>query len=196
MSATADRLRPPRLPGGRLADPALLGLLAASAAALWLAADAGVSGPGAVPDTVRGALAALVLFAVCGYAPARVLTPERAAGHLALLVLPFGAAASGFALTALGFLRVPFDVSLPVVLVAGAGLAVFTRWRLGPAPALDRSGRRGLFLAVWVALLVAAVALVPTMRNGYATVVRSERRRRAGGGRGGAAAGGAPDRGP
>ena len=151
------------------------GLLAASATALWLAADAGVKGPAAVPDTLRGAFAAAGLFALCGYAPARVLTPRALSPYLALLVLPFGAASSAFALTVLGFLQVPLEASLPIVLAAGAVSALLVRWR-GGSVAVDASAAAGspgvrLLLPAYVALLVVAVALIPTMRNGYATVV-------------------------
>jgi len=153
------------------------GLAGASVIALWLAADAGVKGPAAVPDTLRALLAALVLFGVCGYAPARLLTPPAMRGHLVLLMPLFGSAVSAFALTTLGFLHVGLDISVAVVLVVGVASGALVRWRHGPAraseAALEEAGPVGL--RVWwpafAAALVVAVALIPTMRNGYATVV-------------------------
>ena len=151
--------------------------LVASAAALVLAADAGVAGPAAVPESVRTMAAFVVLCAVCGYAPARLLLPPSMLAHLGLFVLPFGAGCAGLALTMLGFAAVPFEVSLPVVLAVGAVSALAVRLRAGPAeppPAeLERAGSRlvRLVLPGWIALLAVAIALIPTFRSGIATVI-------------------------
>jgi hypothetical protein len=87
--------------------------------------------------------------------------------HLLLFVPAFGAACSGFLLTMLGFAYVPFDVSLWVVV--GLGLA--------SAIAVGRSERRAgpaslrVWLPLFIAALIAAVALIPMFRTGTATVI-------------------------
>ncbi len=171
-SATASRIRHPSP-----VSPAVVALAGFSAIALWLAADAGVHGPAAVPDTLRALLAAFALFTACGYAPARLLTPRAMRGYLILLVPLFGAAVSAFALTTLGFLHVPLDVSTAFVLASGIASAALVRLRHGPAraPAAALAEAGSVGMRVWwpayVAALVIAVALIPTMRHGYVTVV-------------------------
>ncbi|HEV7460374.1 MAG TPA: hypothetical protein VGN78_07555, partial [Solirubrobacteraceae bacterium] len=77
-----------------------------------------------------------------------------------------GACASGLALTVLGFLAVPFKVSLALVLVAGAALALFVWRRTDRVPA----ARGDLAWAGWIAVLLACLALVPMFSLGYLTV--------------------------
>ena len=151
--------------------------LGAALVALLLAIDAGVAGPAAVPPVVRTLAAFVALGVVCGYAPARLLLPESMLPHLALFVLPFGVGCSGLALTVLGFAGVPFDVSLPIVLGAGAAAAAAVRLRFGapkpPAADVERAGGPAvrLLLPVWIAALSVAIALIPTFRSGIATVI-------------------------
>ena len=139
----------------------------AALAALWIAGDAGVEGPGALPKVARALAASLFLLGVCGFPLARVLVPESFATWRPLLVLPLGAVGCALALTGLGFAAVPFEVSLPLVVVAGvvASALALRRPAAGrPAPLLQLLG-----LAA-VAALVVALALVPTFRSGIATV--------------------------
>src|SRR4051812_20375785 len=145
-----------------------LGLRAGAAAiARGAAVDAGVAGPGAVPAVARTAVATLGLFAVCGYGPARLLAP--ASLRAGLFVLPAGAACSTLALTVLGLLHVPLIASLVVVLAAGAALGVLALRRpRAPGPPGDRLVRLGVPLAL--APLIAAMALLPSFRAGFATV--------------------------
>ena len=120
----------------------------------------------AVPDVVRAAAGTVLLFGVCGFGVARLLLPPALAVRWPLWVLPTGACAAGLALTVLGFLAVPFTISLVLVLAAGAGLSVFA-WRTTPRAA-GAGGETAL--ATWIAVLLACVALVPLFSLGYATV--------------------------
>src|SRR4051812_39740487 len=95
----------------------LAALGAASLAAGVVAADAGVAGGSAVPGVFRVAIATVALFAVCGYAPAVLLTPASLAAWWPALVLPTGAVVSGLALTLLGFAAVPFHFALGATLL-------------------------------------------------------------------------------
>lgn len=106
-----------------------------------------------------------------GLGPTRLLLPAGLRAHEALWVLPVGACATGLAMTVLGFLAVPFDVNLALVLLAGAVLAVIALRRRpvsGRAAALAQG--RAAAWPVWIAALVVAVALVPLFRAGFATV--------------------------
>jgi hypothetical protein len=149
---------------------------AGAVVALALARNAGVQGPSAVPDVLRTAVAAIVFFAICGYAPARVLTPARLAADWPLLVLPMGAIAGSLALTVLGFFFVPFFVSLPLVLVAAVVLGFRAhrnpaqRGERGQTPFVPDMGRSPVPAIFAVAALIAALALIPTFRSGLATV--------------------------
>jgi hypothetical protein len=142
-------------------------LAVAAAGALGLAADAYVKGVGAVDEVTRALLAAALLFAVCGYALARLLLPHSLGEWWPLFVLPLGAAASGLALTALGFAAVPFKVALGVTVAAGMVSAAAAARRAPPAPAANR---RQLLSVGAACLLIFAVALIPTFRSGFATV--------------------------
>ena len=137
--------------------------------AAYLAHDAGVGGVAAVDDVARALLATLVLFSVCGYALARLLLPESLGEWRALFILPLGAAASGLALTLLGFAAVPFKVALAVTLAAGAASALYAQRAIAP-PRLRADARRQLLSVAAAAALIAAVALIPTFRSGFATV--------------------------
>ena len=160
-------------------------------AALRLAIDLGVIGRGAVAPLARAGAATVALFLVTGLGLTRLLLPEGLRAHEAFWVLPVGACATGLAMTVLGFLAVPFNVNLALVLLAGAVLAVVALRRRplgggagggasggGPAGGGAAGGRWSGALAqgraaawpVWIAVLVVAVALVPLFRAGFATV--------------------------
>jgi hypothetical protein len=149
------------------------GLAAAAAvalAALLLAGDAGVKSAGAVPDAVRAGAALLAVALVAGYAPTRLLLPRGMEPHFWLLVPLVGCATGGLALTLLGFVAVPWAVSLPLMLVAGLAAAVLARVRLGP---VDAGGEARATALVWPALLavvLVALALIPMFRDDLATV--------------------------
>jgi hypothetical protein len=158
-----------REPGAPGAGRGLKAAAAALALAVAEALLARVAGVGAVPAVLRTALAALVLFGVAGYAPAVALLPAAWREQRALFVLPLGAACAALELALLGLLRVPMPAALAVVLAAGgaAGLVAARREGTGrrrPRPTL-RAG-----LPLLVAVLVAAIALLPVFRSGYATV--------------------------
>jgi hypothetical protein len=151
-------------------------LLAAATGLLALAAwehfefHAGASR--AAADGLRAGAATAVLFAVCGYGAALLMTPRELWPHRHLLVLPLGAAVSAVALGALGIAHVPFGVSLPVVLVAGAVVAALAHRRRET----DREAGAGSLGArlgwpLLLAAVVAVVALSPVWRTGFGTVV-------------------------
>lgn len=144
------------------------GLGLAGLGAIWEAKQAGVGGPSAVYDVTRAAVGTLFVFGLCGWALARALVPERLQPYRLLFVLPSGAVASGLALTLLGFAAVPFHVSLAIVLV-GAALSAYAVHRRYPRPPPHADGVVLGALAV-VAVLVTAIALLPTFRAGVATV--------------------------
>jgi hypothetical protein len=110
-----------------------------------------------VPDTLRALAATVVVFAVGGFGLVRLLLPRALRAYELLWVLPTGGCAVGLALTLLGFAHLPYAVSMVVVGVAGAGLAVYAVRRNG-IPELDLARLRG---PVLVAALVTYVALVP-----------------------------------
>ena len=142
-------------------------LAAAAIAALVIARDAGVEGPAALPEVLQALGGSLALLLVCGFPLARVLVPESMARWRALLVLPLGAVGSALALTLLGFAAVPFEVSLPILLVGAAVASVFTARRPvpgGPPPVAQ------LAALAAVGALIVALALVPTFRSGFLTV--------------------------
>lgn len=154
----------------------------ATLAAIMLGLDRG-GGPGAVPsfsampDVLRAGAAAVLLFGVSGYAPARLLVPASMQPHLPLLIVPIGAAASSLALTLLGVFAVPLPFSLAVVLLAGAGSAVLLHRRRGggPAPraAYERAGGLGLRL-LWpaaIAVVLAALIASPQLQTGSLATV-------------------------
>ncbi len=156
MSATRSR--------GWLVAAAGLGLVAL---VVWEHHEFSAGASRAVGDALRGALACGVLYGLTGYAAARLLVPDRLRPHALLLAFPLGAALSAIALAALGLVHVPFGVSLPLVLAAGAIAAVAVRVRRGPWSGAA-AGAAG---PAYVAIVVAVVALSPVWRTGFATVV-------------------------
>ncbi len=146
----------------------VVALGAGTIAALVLAANAGVKGVAAVPDVLRAAIATVAFFGVCGYAAALRWTPPALYPVRALLVLPVGAVAGPMALTLLGFALVPFPVSLPLTLTAFAVWGIAEHRKRTPQPAGGVAWPQLAVIAV--AVLIAAVALIPTFRSGVATV--------------------------
>lgn len=144
-------------------------LLAAGGLVYWQAALAGVDGSGTYAffrPVGRAGLSVLALFGLCGYGPTALLAPPAWRRHALLLTLPVGAACSTLALTLLGVAHVPFDVSLAVVLGAGAAITVCALVR-GPRVRPDW----GLTaLGLGAAFVVGVLAMMPAMRAGFPTV--------------------------
>lgn len=152
---------------------ALAVVLAAAWVAIYQARIGGVKGKegsGAVPDVLLTLGMCAVLFGVCGYGAARLLLPQAWRAHFWLLVGPVGAATSTLSLTILGLAHVPLKASLAIVLASFAvlDLAAWRRARPLGQPPGDRVVAVGAPLAL--ALLVAAISLVPVFRAGFATV--------------------------
>jgi hypothetical protein len=167
---------PPRQPGvhqpgdgagtrtpGRRAQAALALLVAALA--IDLAARNGVVGWSALPELLAVSVAAVGLFAVGGLGLTRLLLPSDQRRHELLWVVPIGACAVALALTVLGFARVPFKVSLAIVIAVGVVGAV-AAYRRRPGVPVVRC-------AVWpayLAVIITAIALIPLFRAGFVTV--------------------------
>lgn len=171
--ATRQGLAPPRPALKRCSGRAgWAAAVLAGALALYLAHDAGVRTVAAVPDVARGLGAALVLFAVSGYAVARLLLPASMRADLALFVLPIGAMTSALTLTALGFLGVPLPISLALLLAAGVAAIPLAHRRAPPRrswpPRLEAAR---LLWPAYVAALVVGLALIPMLRAGFATTM-------------------------
>src|SRR5438552_5621076 len=170
-AATQSRLRLRARPLDRDALLWIGALALAAIAALAVARNAGVHGPSAAPDVFRAGIAAVAFFGACGYAPARLLTPAPLARDWPLLVLPLGAICGALALTLLGFVFVPFAVSLPLVVAAALVADVLVHRQVGvPAASRAAAARAPLAAVAVVVVLIAALALVPTFRSGVATV--------------------------
>ena len=169
--ATLTKGSDPYLRVGRGGLGWIAALAAGAVVAAIVAKNAGVAGPSAAPDVLRAAVAAIGFFALCGYAPARVLTPRAVGADWPLLVLPLGAVCGSLALTLLGFMFIPFFVSLPLVVVAAIVAAVLAHRRVpAPQPAPGSPSRAPWLALLGVAALIAALSLVPTFRTGVATV--------------------------
>jgi hypothetical protein len=112
----------------------------------------------ALPDTIRALAATLVVFGVCGFGLVRLMLPDILRRYEALWVLPTGACAAGLTMTLLGFAAVPYHVSLALVLLAGAGLAVYA---VRHRTAGTRVEKGALAWPVYLSLVVVAVSLIP-----------------------------------
>ncbi len=165
-------------PGGRTWPIAVALAGAAVTFGLRLGGPGGAPSFSEVPNVLRAGGAAALLFGACGYAPARLLLGARLRAHLALLVLPIGAAVSSIALTLLGVFRVPLGASLAAVILGGivAAVVLHARGVAGP-PATAESeaaGPRSLRL-LWpaaIALVMAAMIASPQLRaDSLATVL-------------------------
>lgn len=124
---------------------------------------------GAIHPAERITLASLGLFGLSGFGIARLALPARLRGHELLWILPCGACASALLLTALGFAAVPFKVSLGVVIALGALVDIYALRSRGLS--FRGSSVSGLGWAVYVAALIAFVALIPLLRANFATVI-------------------------
>ncbi len=117
-----------------------------------------------------------MLFAVVGFAPTRLLLPPGLRSHELLWILPVGAVATALELALLVYAFVPFDAALAIVLLASAALGVWA-WRRDPGLPAARSAPvapaswRTLLVPLYLAALIAAIALVPMFRGGFVTVI-------------------------
>jgi hypothetical protein len=119
----------------------------------------------ALPELLAVAVAAVGLFAVGGLGLTRWLLPAEYRRYELVWVLPVGACAVALALTVLGFARVPFKVSLSIVIALGVLAAVAAYRRRPGAPAV-----RPFVWPAYVGVLLAAVSLIPLFRAGFVTV--------------------------
>jgi hypothetical protein len=175
-------------PGGRAGPPtprplnvrrdrvlAWLGLAGAAALSLGLASYAGVVGRGGLGGALHVTAAIVVLFAIVGFGPTRLLLPARLRRHEAIWILPVGAVATALEMALLAYGRVPFDASLAAVLVLSVALGVLA-WRRDPglqarsAPANSASWRT-IAVPLVLAALLGAIALLPMFRGGFVTVI-------------------------
>jgi hypothetical protein len=130
-----------------------------------------------VPGILRGTVASLVLFVVCGDAIAYALIPARWRAVRPVFALAFGAAAGALVLMAFGVAHVPLHVSLWVTLALGLAASVTVR-RCGWCPAGDPASeaenagtaRRERFAWIAVLLVLWLVALIPLARTGADTI--------------------------
>lgn len=113
----------------------------------------------AFPDTLRVAVATLVVFGAAGLGLVRLLLPAPLRRYELLWVLPVGGCATGLALTVLGFAAVPFAGSLAAVIVAGLALSAYAVRTRG-WPSFDLGP---LAWPLLLAFVVAVVALVPML---------------------------------
>ncbi len=141
-----------------------------------LADNAGVVGVGGVLDAAHVVIVCVALFAITGFGPVALWLPARLRRHEPLWVLPAGAIATALELGALGYLYVPFDIALAVVLAGNAALSVYA-WRRKRGPAALRAASaaspswRMLAVPLVLAVLIGAIALLPMFRSGIATVI-------------------------
>jgi hypothetical protein len=152
---------------------AALAALGMAGLALWLARDAGVAGPGAIPDAARGLAAAVAFWGLGGYALARTCLPAALAPWWPLLAVPIGACSTSLAMTILGFAAMPFVANVAIVAAASAAAAYWTHRRVpgGIHPGTLEPAWLRLGMPTYLAVLVVAIALLPVFRTGYVTVV-------------------------
>ena len=124
-------------------------------------------GVGAVGPLLRVAASSVLLLGVCGFGLTRLLLPGALRRHETLWVLPVGACALALGMTVLGFAFVPFRVSLAACVLAALATAVLAARRRPVAP---RRYLAGIAWPAYVGVLIAAIALVPLFRAGFATV--------------------------
>lgn len=138
--------------------------------AIDLADDAGVVGVAALVPLAKGGVATVALFGVGGLGLTRLLLPEGLRRHEGLWVLPVGACAVGLEMTVLGFLGVPFMANVVVIVLVGTVLAGLALQRRPVTRAGLVGGAGETSLALWLGLVVCAIALIPLFRAGFATV--------------------------
>lgn len=112
--------------------------------------------------------ASCLLFGVVGFGITRLCLPHALRRHELLWILPVGAAAVAFAMTPLGYLRIPFAVNLAIVAAAGVALSLVA-WRREGLPARPEPRSHGW--PAYLGLLLLATALVPLFRSGFLTVI-------------------------
>ena len=155
---------------------AWLAIVFASISALGLAKIVGVVGKGGVAEVAHVLAVIVVLFGVAGFGPTRLLLPDSLRRHELLWVLPIGAVAISLELTALSYAGLPFDVGLGLAGLVSVALAIYG-WRRDPGLRVARSAQLGaaswrtLLIALYVALLIALIALLPLFRGGFVTVI-------------------------
>ena len=122
----------------------------------------------AVDDVAIVGGAAVALFALAGFGLTRLLLPGELRAHELVWILPVGACALACELAALGYARVPFEVSLPLACAGNAALAAYAvRTRGLP----ERPRLEEVAWPLWIALLAACLALVPLFRAGELVVI-------------------------
>lgn len=127
-----------------------------------------MAGPGALQESARVVGASLAVLTLSGLALVRVALPGELRGHEWLWVPATGACVLALALGALGYAAVPYPIALGLVLAAGAASSVLALRRHGLPAARPL---RPLAWPVLLASLAIAVALVPMLRSGFATVI-------------------------
>lgn len=137
--------------------------------ALVLALLTGARRLGALPDLLRGSVAALVLFGVSGDALAVRLCPPALQPVRPVLALALGMAAGPLALTVLGILHIPLAVTLPLVLVAGLAASWWVR-RRGGREAVAPLDVHVLVATAAVGVLLGCVVLIPMWGSGVVSV--------------------------
>jgi hypothetical protein len=153
----------------RLLDGVLL--LAAGLLALAIAAARGIhrTPTADVLDSVQAAtravFAALLLFGVAGFGVTRLLLPEGLRRYELLWVPAVGACVLALAMTILGFAFVPFHAALALTV---GGCVYVGALALRRSPGRPELG--GLLWPAVIALLLAAVVLVPYFGAGFPTV--------------------------
>jgi hypothetical protein len=140
----------------------------------WQADLAGVQDPSVLRgfwrETLKTVMAAGVLFGLSGYGVARLLLPPEWQVHVLAFTLPVGAAVSTLALTLLGLAHVPLEVSLGIVLAAGALLCVGVAWRRPERPGGGAPPVLGVLVPIALAAAVGVMAIMPALRAGFPTV--------------------------
>jgi hypothetical protein len=168
--------RPPGLSARANRILACVALAVASLSAVTLAHSTGVVGKGGVVDVLRAGTATVVVFAIAGLGPTRLLLPASLRRFELLWVLPIGAVAVALELTVMSYAHVPFDIALALAFAASAALAAYA-WRRDPGLPAARSAPAGpaswraLLVPLYMALLITLIALLPMFRAGFATVI-------------------------
>ena len=124
---------------------------------------------GAVHPALRVAAAILGLFGITGFGLVRLCLPIALRRHEPLWVLPTGACATALAMAVMGYAGVPYRLSLALTIGAGALLAAVALRRRGPG--VRDTSWSALPWPLYVAGLIAFVALVPLLRSNFATVI-------------------------
>ncbi len=141
--------------------------------AAWISVEAhGGKLPRVLPEATFVSGVTVGLFAICGYPVAHRLVGSDLRSHLALIVLPTGAATSALALTMLGFLGVPLAISIAAILLVALVACVlsFARRPPAPAPHPPTESRRTLARPLLLAAALAFLALLPLFRIGELAV--------------------------